>query len=320
VEARLAAHLADRYRTNVDRVVRLEEGVYRVERTGAAPWVARVFPPERPAEHLEGDADVLQTLAAHDYPAERCADEEPVSGFDDETVIVTEHCRGTVADGRPETGRRLGALLGRLHTLPLPTGRAARTAGALHHFTPGGGPPSADVAAAQTWMADVEDRVRAPHRELFDSLVAQLAGLGDDASLPRAFVHPDFHRGNAIESPAGEHVVIDWTGAGVGARVASLGLLLFTAAAKAYPGDPASATPDVARVDPVIAGYREHVRLDDEELDALEDAVLRPGLVLTCFLYSLGVRASGQPMLAGPMRPRTDLASAIAQRAREAMR
>jgi Ser/Thr protein kinase RdoA (MazF antagonist) len=316
MEERLGAHLAAHYPIEVERLARCDEGVYRVERSDGPDWVARVFPKGRAVEQAEADAEVLRQLEAQGYPAERGAHERAVTMFDGQAVLVTEHAPGTMPGGDAPTARRLGELLGRLHALPMPTGLAARDAGALHHWAPNGGGPGEDVTAARSWLAAVEARVTPSHRALYDSLREDLDRVDDGAALPRAFVHPDFHRGNAIATPDGELVMIDWTGAGAGPRVASLGLLLFTAAAKPYPGDAASSQPDVARVDPVVAGYRERVDLDDAELAALDDAVLRPALVLTCFLFWLGVRSSGQPALAGSMRPGTDLAPAIADRAR----
>ena len=92
-------------------------------------------------------------------------------------------------------------------------------------------------------------------------------------------------------------------------------MLLSTAAAKAYPGDPPGG-PDVARVDAVAAGYRTEVRLEPEELERLADAVRRPPLVFACFLFWGGIKASGVPGTGGPWAPRYDLAEAIADRAR----
>ncbi|HEY3734788.1 MAG TPA: hypothetical protein VGL63_12820 [Streptosporangiaceae bacterium] len=39
------------------------------------------------------------------------------------------------------------------------------------------------------------------------------------ADLPQAFAHPDFVPANAIETPEGDLMIVDWTGAGRGPQV-----------------------------------------------------------------------------------------------------
>jgi Ser/Thr protein kinase RdoA (MazF antagonist) len=312
----LATHLEARYAAPVKALVRLDGDVFRVDRGDGDRWVARVFPESRPVEQIEGDAAVLAALEAQGYPAERCAHPEPVSTFDGKSVLVTRHVDGAMVNGDPTTYRRLGALLGQLHALPCEPGPASRVAGALHHWVPQGGGPGEDVAVAQSWLAEIEPRVASPHRAQYESLLELLAHLDDGKALPHAFVHPDFHRGNVLATDD-DVVVIDWTGAGRGPRVASLGVLLFTAAAKQYPGD-ATSSPDVERVGPVVAGYRSQIGLDADELAHLDDAVLRPALVFACYLFWVGVRSSGQPALSGPWAPPYEMAGAIASRARAA--
>ncbi|HEX3647123.1 MAG TPA: phosphotransferase [Pseudonocardiaceae bacterium] len=84
---------------------------------------------------------------------------------------------------------------------------------------------------------------------------------GDDgADLPHAFVHPDFVPANAIATPDGGLVIVDWTGAGRGPRIWPLAFLLWAA----------------ARVHPRLVGlafsyYRKHVELEPAELARLGD-------------------------------------------------
>ena len=96
---------------------------------------------------------------------------------------------------------------------------------------------------------------RAEHRQLYE-LIAELLPEGDDAKgLPEAFIHPDPVRNNVVIAPGGP-VLVDWTGAGTGPRLASLAGLLHSAG----PRHAAAA----------LAGYREHVDLTPGELDRLE--------------------------------------------------
>jgi thiamine kinase-like enzyme len=100
------------------------------------------------------------------------------------------------------------------------------------------------------------------HLQVYESL-KQLMTRGDDCSgLPEAFVHPDPVPVNAIATEAGP-LLVDWTGAGRGPRLASLAVLLHSAG----PGN----APDVMR------GYAEHQALTAEELDRLEGVLwIRP--------------------------------------------
>jgi Ser/Thr protein kinase RdoA (MazF antagonist) len=86
---------------------------------------------------------------------------------------------------------------------------------------------------------------------------------GDDCrGLPESFVHPDPVPGNAIATDDGP-LLVDWTGAGRGPRLASLCVLVQSVGPGNAPG--------------VIRGYAEHQRLTAEELDRLEGVLwIRP--------------------------------------------
>ncbi len=227
---------------------------------------------------------------------------------------MTEHVDGVLPDGSARTLHDLGELLGRLQSLPGGSGAVLRAAGSLHHWSPKGGGPREDLAVALRWLDDAERLVPAHHWSLYDSLRAQVARTDDGHDLPHAFVHPDFHRGNVIATPDAGLVVVDWTGAGRGPRITALGVLLHTAVAKKYPGDPPG-SPDLGRVDAVVAGYRRHVRLEVDELARLADALRIGPLVFACWLFHGAMAAHGAPPTGTEWWPRYDLAEAIAARA-----
>jgi len=307
--ARLVSHLESHYGIGVSQVATLDVGVFRIERHDGPSWVARSFPSRRTVDAVVADAEVLRFLAAQEFPAERLAVADPVSVLDGRGVLVTEHVEGVARPERRsairEMGglRRLGELLGRLHTLPGAAGAVTRAGGAWHHLADGG--PGDEVAAAARMLADAEGLVRLVERDRYQLLGDHLEILDACQGLPRALVHPDFVLANVIASPDRGMVVVDWAGAGLGPRLWPLAWLLFAEGAK-----------DLRRVDLVVAGYRRHVTLEPEELARL-DAVLpsRP-VILALWAFCMGRRSLADA--ARDMIRAVELAGAIGAKARAA--
>ncbi len=271
--------------------------------TTAPPWVARVFSALRPLAQVQGDAEALRFLEEHGFPAERCARADAVSTLEGQGVLVTEHVPGTPARRGPRTLHILGDLLGRLHTLPAGSGASARDSGSWHHLSLRGGGRREDIDALTALLADVERVAPSDQRALCASLCEDVARTDDGRDLPSAFIHPDFTPPNVIVAPEVGPVLIDWTGAGRGPRVSSLGFLLWAAGGR-----------DLGLVDAVIAGYRAHVRLDVDERARLADAVRAPSLILECWSVVCG--RARLPEIVGGLSTNRDLAEAIAARAR----
>jgi Ser/Thr protein kinase RdoA (MazF antagonist) len=169
----LPAHREDHYGIRVTGTARLEEGVFRVDHDAGPPWVARLMLTGRPVSPTEGDAGVLRFLERPGFPAERCACGRPVSELGGRAILVTGYLPGKRPSGSPAVWRRLGDLLGRLHTLPTGPGPERRAAGALHHLPQFEGGPDADLAAAAALLADLDGRVPAEHRQLYE-LITEL--------------------------------------------------------------------------------------------------------------------------------------------------
>jgi Ser/Thr protein kinase RdoA (MazF antagonist) len=258
----LPAHLEDHYGIRVAATARLNAGVIRVDRHDGPPWVARLFLSGRPLDRTEEDAEILRFLERQGFPAERCAHPEPVTMLDGRAVLVTDFVAGKRPAGNPTTRRKLGDLLGRMHTMATEAGPAERPAGSLHHLPDYEGSPERDLAAAAALIADLHGRVPDQWRQLYE-LISELLPEGDDGhGLPEAFVHPDPVRDNVIVTPGGP-VLVDWAGAGRGPRLACLASLLHSAGPE-HAGD-------------VLAGYRRHTDLTAEELDRLEGVLwIRP--------------------------------------------
>jgi hypothetical protein len=264
-----------------------------VERRDGPAWIARVFSsPADSVGRVEDDAEILRFLAAHGFPAERLAHDQPVSVLDGSGVIVTELVGGgrpTDGQGRvesPAVNRELASLLGRLHTLPAAGGAVARDGGSEEHD--GGahiGRPRQDLAAAMTFLLSVEDAVGTDGRESFEWLRDQVERADDAEGLPEALTHGNYHAWAAVGMP-GDLVIVGWAGAGRGPRLPALAWLLTTAAEG---GD--------AHVDAVIRGYREHVELTADELDRLPGVLSMRPLWLACLEYREQVRSGRTPTM-----------------------
>jgi Ser/Thr protein kinase RdoA (MazF antagonist) len=258
-QLRLQSHLESRHGIGVTEATRLDAGVFLFRRPDGPSWVARWFPSARSKDAARGDADVLRFLAEQYFPAERLATPDPLSVLDGQSVLVTEYVDPVPREERRAAikscggVRHLGALLGRLHTLPDGAGAPSHEGGAWHHLADGG--PAEEIAASIRLLEATAAGLPAEDRALCATLRRELDSLDSGVGLPRAPVHPDFVLANVVASADHGLVVVDWTGAGRAARMWSLAFLLFAEGAKS-----------LARVDLVLAGYREHVDLEPEEM------------------------------------------------------
>src|SRR5579863_6277441 len=134
-EEYLRAHIEGRYGVGVLSLQQLDRGVFALHLQDGRRWIARVFPPSRSVEHIEGDARILQFLEQQSFPAERCADAAPVSVLYGRGILVTEYIEGRSTDASGHTLKAFGEMLGRLNVLPAEDGATARKAGALHHYS-----------------------------------------------------------------------------------------------------------------------------------------------------------------------------------------
>ena len=283
----LPAELEARYGIRVAQLTELDLGVYRVGRRDGPDWVARVFAADRPLAAAEDDAALLARLGQQEFPAERCAAAEPVFAHEGQGVLVTRYVAGTRADGSRAAFSRLGGLLGQLHLLPVddvrrPDDQVRRPGG---HVPAGGGwhhlihqgSPAEEIAAARSGLEALAPGLPADQRPLLAALLAELDRADGCADLPQALIHPDFVPANAILTPEGGLVLVDWTGAGRGPRLYSLAFLLWAAGC----GGP-------SRLGAVVVGYREHVTPGDDEIGRLAGAIWARPLVLACWMVLAG--------------------------------
>ena len=169
----------------------------------------------------------------------------------------------------------LGALLGGLHAHAATN---ARSGGAWHHLSFTGGPRE-ELAAVAELLEDHLSQVRVRELSLFDRLRDEIDRIDDCHDLPHAFVHPDFVPANAVSTADQKLAIVDWTGAGRGPRLWSLGFLLWAAGAR-----------EPRLIDLVVSRYRRSIELEPEELDRLEGAIRGRPVVLEAWSVCAGRR------------------------------
>jgi Ser/Thr protein kinase RdoA (MazF antagonist) len=308
-EERIGAHLADTYGIEVAGTSELDRGVHRIDRRDGAAWVARLFPAARPAARAYEDAAILAGLHEAGFPAERPATAQPVSELEGQAVLVTEWVPSVPRAERRDAIRAggglaaLGALLGKLATLPASEGAFARPGGAWHHLSDGS--PADELATARAMLDEVARMAPAAGRARIERIAASLDAADAGGGLPEAFVHADLALANVVAPPTGRLVVVDWAGAGRAPRAWALAFLLW-----------ASAGDDPRRIDRVVKGYRSRVEPDPDELERLAALIRARPIVFDAWAFCVGRRSLEDVTRAVPASVRR--AAEIAERARAA--
>ena len=200
----------------------LDAGVFRVDRRGEPSWVARVFPPERAADDgRRGGAAAgpgAGQLSGERCRARRAGVELGRAGRAGHRVRPG----GVGAEAGPAGGTPRSDVGGVAFAArdPVPTRRRL----APPSFTGG---PREEIAAAGELLDDSVGDVPARQLAAFDRLRDAVDRTDDCDDLPHALVHPDFVQANAIPTPDERLVIVDWTGAGRGPRLWSLGFMLW---------------------------------------------------------------------------------------------
>jgi Ser/Thr protein kinase RdoA (MazF antagonist) len=220
------------------------------------------------ADWLLATAATLDHLERQGYPASRLVlalDGAPVTRAEGWQLLMTSFVAGEVPAYSLVALRALGALVGRLHNLD------PWASSSLAPVPPAPRQPALEVPALLERLAALADRVPPELRAPYDGLVAALHRIPQDADLPRAIIHTDCHLGNAIQTPRGDLVMIDWDGAGVGPAVLDVGYLLITCD-KGLPRLP-RVQPDPERISALLTGYLQQRALSATERAALPGAM-----------------------------------------------
>ncbi|HEX6292601.1 MAG TPA: phosphotransferase [Herpetosiphonaceae bacterium] len=240
-----------------------DKPVYLAMLPDATRWVVRVYMPANTRSDIAATARVLIALEEADYPAERLVhtvDDAPFAARDGWRLLVTRFVAGMPVSRDLPTLTRLGALLGRLHA-------QFEAAPLLEALPISERSIAQEMSLALDDLASIAGRVPPQLQPLYAALLAAIDATQHWTDLPATLIHSDFHPGNVLALPDGTLTVIDWDGAGTCPAILDLGFLL----GSCHPehGD----KPDAAQIDALIAGYGQHHRLTQPELDGLFDAI-----------------------------------------------
>jgi Ser/Thr protein kinase RdoA (MazF antagonist) len=240
---------------------------------------------------LLGRAATLEWLSAHGYPAPRVVptrEGDPVGVAGCWLTLGATFVPGR-ALARGQLGL-LGATLGRLHALPAPPaypmpapeprpGAGRPVPGLGEELTPGlaSWHPAA-IPAALNRLDAVAALLPGEWRPLHGQFRATLLAVQRAApGLPRAVVHGDAWPGNAVVTPDGPAVLIDWENGGLGLPVVDLGnCLLECHLDPGLPADQPAAwpiEPDPGRIAAVLDGYTRWRQLGSSEREILPDGI-----------------------------------------------
>jgi Ser/Thr protein kinase RdoA (MazF antagonist) len=292
----LQSHLETKCMLNVLGVSKLDVSVYRVDCSGKC-YVARVFPSRDSYTVMAAIAHILKQLELDQYPAERVLSNAPVTEFTEPSgpgcVLLTYFVSGKPPERNRYTFGRLGALLGRLHSLPIPEG--ALKGGAWHHLLLTGGLIEECDSAIQMLESTTNNNISEVDLPGIEQLCEELRGLRAtflhaEANLPKALVHPDFVPANIVAEKSNQEedkdkwTVVDWAGTGVGSRVYSLGFLLGVGAIRGK----------MILVHAIMKGYGRTIKLEKTELDILPQASYVRFFTIQCWEVSVGRKSPSQ--------------------------
>lgn len=247
--------------------------MYRVDLRDQSSWVICAAHEDLIASHtfqwerqetaftwLVERASVLTALTAQNYPVPHVVltrTNAAVVRSGPWSVLVTTWIAGQNSQFQPEPLSQAGALLARLHTLPLEA----------MPLRPARWNTTYSVPHAITALEEVRASIPSSHDAFYRECACTLrAALDVLPGIPDVFIHGDCWMQNVVCTEQGI-VLIDWESAGRGATILDLADFLFRSQCDAYGAPPDALLP--SHVAAAVSGYASHHIPDDKELDLL---------------------------------------------------
>lgn len=250
-----------------------DRGIYRVDWGNGTSSVLRAFRADVTVE-LTGHAAVLDYLQQRGFAAphvRRTSDGALLACYQGWTTLLVSFLEGEGADFAPHSLDLLSECAGRLHMCAHDV--LAEVDSAYLPDSPLR--PTQPASLAIDRLIQALPHVPAALRQFCEDAIVSLqqvqqfqqAGL-----LPETIIHGDCWPGNAVQTPEGGIVLIDWDWAGIGPAILDIGTLLLTC----HFGKPQlpAMQPDEQRIAAVVRGYCQQRRPSVTELSVLEGAVL----------------------------------------------
>jgi Ser/Thr protein kinase RdoA (MazF antagonist) len=173
---------------------------------------------------------------------------------------------GTMAENTLENLNSLGSLLGQLHNLYVSKAVTVTSPVRGSCFQPGGA-----ISGLLEQLVAIGRQVPPELQTLYNLCLEMFQRVDHWRNFPSVILHTDCWIHNAIRTPTGQLVLVDWDGAGLGPAILDVGYLLI-ACHVGLPQWP-QLVPNADRIAAVVDGYCQQRKLAAEEIEALLEAV-----------------------------------------------
>ena len=243
-------------------------GIYRVELADGRNWVLRACRQDSDTSWYLKPAATLLFLEQQHYPAPRLVRTrtgELIGTYNGWWTLMTTFIEGERADNTHENLRLLANMAGALHLLSKDAAAVATPPVQASWKL-----PQQAVPECLQQLAQVRNSIPFELRAFCNEVSESLERI-QQANLPTAVIHADCWPGNAVRTPDGQIVLIDWDGAGFGPPILDVGTLLLTCHFNQPPLSLLRA--DASSIVAIVEGYCPQRLPTSSELAMLEDAV-----------------------------------------------
>jgi len=259
--------------------------IFRVEPASGQKLILRAYPSNQD-EKLQNLITILSFLEDRRYPAERIiptASGNSIIEHNGWRLLMTTHIDGSSADYTFPALHSLAAMVGRLHAL-----RASPQINKKEMLPEAEMLPAREITYALMQLTSAKPLLPCNLYHRYDALVAALQNVDLCDDLPTALIHNDCHPANAVHTPTGQVILIDWEGAGSGPAVIDVGFLLASCDTESPWTPPLPLDP--ARVIALVDGYCQHHVLTRAELERLPDAIRFRAIVFGACSFASAIK------------------------------